>query len=87
MMTDQLAQAAVLFAVGMSVVFAFLTLLIGGIHSIAWFARVFPEPEAVSHHKKPKYTQQNKNNTTETTVDPSIVTAITAAVNAHRRKG
>jgi oxaloacetate decarboxylase gamma subunit len=88
MMTDQLAEAGILMGVGMTVVFAFLTLLIGGIHGIAWFANLFPQPEVATHkNSKPKYNQNNKNNSTPTTVDPSIVAAISAAVNAHRRKG
>lgn len=86
MMSEQLAEAGILMGVGMSVVFAFLTLLIGGVHSIAWFARVFPQAPVSAHKNSvPKYSQNNKNNSTPTTVDPNIVKAITAAVNTHRR--
>jgi oxaloacetate decarboxylase gamma subunit len=83
MMSEQLAEAGMLMAVGMSVVFAFLTLLIGGIHGIAWFSNLFPQPEALEHkNSKPKY---SKNTPTPTTVDANVVKAITAAVNTHRR--
>ena len=86
-MTEQLAEAGMLLAVGMIVVFSFLTLLIGGIHAIAWFARVFPEPENTSSYNKPSYQKNNKNKrSTPTTVNPNIVTAITVAVNEHRRQ-
>jgi oxaloacetate decarboxylase gamma subunit len=83
MMSNQLAEAGVLMGVGMTVVFAFLILLIGGIHSIAWIANLFPQPEVMTHkNSKPKY---NKITSSPTTVDPKIVKAITAAVNTHRR--
>lgn len=83
-MGEQLAEAGVLLGVGMSVVFAFLTLLIGGIHGIAWFSQLFPqEQDANSNFNKPKY----NNNTSSSTVDPAIVSAIKAAVNTHRRNG
>ncbi len=36
-MTEQLIEAGVLLGVGLSVVFAFLILLIGGLHAIAWY--------------------------------------------------
>jgi oxaloacetate decarboxylase gamma subunit len=84
-MVEQLTEAGILLAVGMSVVFAFLTLLIGGIHSIAWFSNLYPQAvENANKYNKPKY---NKNSSTPTTVDPTVVSAITAAVHAHRRKG
>lgn len=84
MMSDQLAQAGMLMGIGMTVVFAFLTLLIAGIHGIAWFARTFPEPEPIG--QKNAKTKYSKNTSSSTTVEPNIVAAISAAVNAHRRK-
>lgn len=85
-MTEQLLEAGVLLGVGMSVVFAFLTLLIGGIHTIAWIARVFPEPQSDTYNSGPSYSNKNNNkNATPATVNPNIVAAITAAVNAHRQ--
>jgi oxaloacetate decarboxylase gamma subunit len=87
MMSDQLAEAGILMGVGMVVVFTFLTLLIGGVHAIAWFARVFPQPDAPAHRNNAlKYSQNKNKNSTQTTVNPSIVKAITAAVNTHRRE-
>ncbi len=80
-MTDQLIEAGVLLAVGMSVVFAFLTLLIAAIHAIAWFCRAFPSAEIES----PKSHQKKvSNNTSSTSVRPQIAAAITAAVHTHR---
>lgn len=81
-MTEQLIEAAVLLAVGMSVVFAFLTLLIGGIHSIAWFANLFPYPQEKTNNSVPKYSRDKYANSTA--VDPTLVAAISAAVHKHR---
>lgn len=84
-MTEQLMEAGVLLAVGMSVVFAFLTLLIGGIHSIAWFANLFPYPQKMGNDNSPKYSQNKNNITRAAVVNPTIVAAISAAVHQHRR--
>lgn len=83
-MTEQLSEAGILLAVGMSVVFAFLTLLIGGIHSIAWFANLFPYPQETTHSRSPKYSGNKNQVSTSTVVDPKIVAAISAAVHKHR---
>lgn len=86
-MGEQLAEAGILLGVGMSVVFAFLTLLIGGIHSIAWFSRLYPQTQdSASKRISPKYKQNNKN-PKPTTVDSKVVAAINAAVHTHRRTG
>lgn len=87
-MIEQLTEAGMLLAVGMSVVFAFLTMLIGGIHLIAWFARKYPEAPAITHN--------NNNRSSTTTVSASqsntnnnsneIVAAISAALHIHRNK-
>jgi oxaloacetate decarboxylase gamma subunit len=86
-MGEQLAEAGILLGVGMSVVFAFLTLLIGGIQSIAWFSRLFPQTQdSASKSIPPKYKHNNKN-PKPTTVDSKVVAAINAAVHTHRRTG
>lgn len=82
-MKDQLVEAGVLLAVGMSVVFAFLILLIGGIHTIAWFCRKFPSAEVIPYTTTNPDTQNN-NIKQPTSVSPQVVTAITAAVHIHR---
>ncbi|MDT0593843.1 OadG family protein [Glaciecola petra] len=82
-MTEQLLEAGVLLAVGMCVVFAFLTMLIGGIHSIAWFASKFPDESLATNAHKTTY-KNNNTNQTPTTVDPIIAAAITGAIHAHR---
>lgn len=86
-MTEQLAEAGMLLAIGMIVVFSFLTLLIVGIHCIAWFAKVFPEPEASNLYNKLSYNKNNNKSATITTVNPKIVAAITAGVSEYRRNG
>jgi oxaloacetate decarboxylase gamma subunit len=92
MMTEQLIEAAVLLGVGMSVVFGFLTLLIGGIQAIAWFERKFPSPVPAIKTSN----NNNNNSSTQTTVRPNqsntqnvsneVVAAISAALNIHRNK-
>jgi len=82
-MNDQLIEAGVLLAVGMSVVFAFLILLIGGIHAIAWFCRKFPSAE-VTPHAAQNRSIQNNNKKSPTSVSPQVAAAITAAVHTHR---
>ena len=59
-MTEQLNEAGMLLAVGMAVVFSFLTLLIAGVHGIAWFVRVFPEPEKANSYSQPSYHKKIK---------------------------
>jgi oxaloacetate decarboxylase gamma subunit len=81
-MNDQLMQAGILFGVGMSVVFAFLILLIAGIHGIAWFCRKYPSTEVISHAAQNCTIQNNKKSTTS--VSPQVAAAITAAVHTHR---
>ncbi|MBF7072408.1 OadG family protein [Glaciecola sp. MH2013] len=81
-MAEQLMEAGVLLAVGMSVVFAFLTLLIAGIHLIAWFERAFPSP-IETPSTRPRQEPKQKNDITE--VSPQIAAAISAAVSTHRK--
>ena len=83
-MGEQLMEAAVLLGVGMTVVFAFLILLIGGVNAIAWFVRKFPEPSSSANDNAPNYNK--KASLALATVDPAIATAIGAAVNTHRRQ-
>lgn len=83
-MGEQLMEAAVLLGVGMSVVFAFLILLIGGVNAIAWFVKKFPGPTASANNNAPRYNK--KASLAPTTVEPAIATAINAAVHTHRRQ-
>jgi oxaloacetate decarboxylase gamma subunit len=82
-MTDQLIEAGVLLGVGMLVVFAFLILLIGGIHAIAWFCRKFPS-DSVTPLASQNRIVQNNNRKSPTSVSPQVAAAITAAVHTHR---
>jgi oxaloacetate decarboxylase gamma subunit len=82
-MTDQLIEAGVLLGVGMLVVFAFLILLIGGIHAIAWFCRIFPS-DVVTPLASQNRVVQNNNRKSPTSVSPQVAAAITAAVHTHR---
>ena len=84
-MSGQLIEAAVLLTVGMSVVFAFLVLLIGGIHAIAWFCRKYPSEDASPNTpKKRAASNQATKNTLPASVSPQVAAAITAAVHTHR---
>jgi oxaloacetate decarboxylase gamma subunit len=85
-MTEQLAEAGILLGVGMSVVFSFLILLIGGIHAIAWYCRKFPSEEAQQSSSRPRVQQNQANSSSKPTspVSPQIAAAIAAAVHTHR---
>ncbi len=86
-MAEQLLEAGILLGVGMTVVFVFLTLLIVGIHCVAWIAKQFPEPEKgnLSHSNAPPQTTTSASKTPNALPDP-IVKAITAAIHTHRRE-
>jgi oxaloacetate decarboxylase gamma subunit len=87
-MTDQLVEAGVLLAVGMSVVFAFLTLLIGGVYLISWYCRKFPSSEAPKHAMQNAGQQKHIDSSSQkpsTSVSPQIAAAISAAVHTHRQ--
>ena len=80
-MIEQLYEAAILLAVGMLVVFTFLSLLIVGIHAITAFVRAFPGPResvAVATNNAPSSVDQNQ-------PSKEIIAAITAAVHKHRQ--
>lgn len=79
-MAEQLIEAGILLAVGMAVVFTFLTMLIGGIHLISWVHKTLPY-EITDTPANNNYKAQPK---PPTTINPNIVDAITAAVNQHR---
>lgn len=82
-MTEQLYDAAMLFGVGMTVVFAFLSLLIGAIKVISWFVQTTTKPElAVALSKTELPQHKNKG----TTVNLDILAAISAAVHVHQNK-
>ncbi|MFT5541081.1 MAG: oxaloacetate decarboxylase gamma subunit [Glaciecola sp.] len=85
-MAEQLIEAGMLMAVGMSVVFAFLTILIAGVHSIAWFCRAFPSKhDEIAASVRSAKKQPINNNKRPTTVSPQIAAAIAAAVHTHRQ--
>lgn len=67
--------------VGMVVVFAFLTLLIGGVKLIAYVCQTFPGEENVS----PTLPQQ-QSTTTELQPNHRVVAAIAAAISQHRQQ-
>jgi oxaloacetate decarboxylase gamma subunit len=81
--TEQLNEAAMLLGVGMTVVFAFLSLLIGAIKVISWLVKITTKPELATLTQQPKAFQHNHKNTT---VNPDIVAAISAAVHVHQNK-
>ena len=90
-MQTQLIEAAVLLSVGMAVVFAFLTMLILGVHLITVFVRYFPGEQELTgnapnkkHSNAGKHSQ--KSNTSETSIEPDVVAAISAAVTQYRKK-
>nr|WP_232283232.1 OadG family transporter subunit [Paraglaciecola sp. T6c] len=78
-----LLEAGMLLLVGMSVVFLFLTLLIGAVNLIAWVCAKFPEEEL-------SVLNQTRNRATpaanQSGVSAPVVAAITAAVDQYRRQ-
>lgn len=77
-MQEQLLDAATLLLVGMSVVFVFLTLLIGAVNTIAWVNRLLPEETPAQS----AFVPANKAGQ----VAPQTVAAIAAAIHQHRSK-
>ncbi|WP_026375567.1 OadG family protein [Aestuariibacter salexigens] len=81
-----LLEAAALLAVGMTVVFIFLTVLIASVHALSAFCQRFsgaaeqqPSPSVVSR-------QQSANGTSATVDDSDVVAAISAAIHQHRHR-
>ncbi|WP_218353181.1 OadG family protein [Alteromonas lipotrueiana] len=80
--TAQLYEAASLMMVGMGFVFAFLTLLIGGVKVIEQFCQRFSGPAPAAAAIKPGSAAKLKQ---DTMPDSSTVAAISAAIHLHRR--
>lgn len=78
-----LLEAGMLLLVGMSVVFLFLTLLIGAVNIIAWGSAKFPEevPKSVN-----KARSSSSPATNQSGVSAPVVAAISAAVEQYRRQ-
>lgn len=79
--TSHLIEAASLMLVGMGFVYAFLGLLIVGVHGIAKFCQRFPgeEPQA------PKKRSAKPVVANTAGADQKVIAAITAAVHQHRQ--
>lgn len=78
--TSLLIEASYLMAVGMFVVFLFLSLLIGAMTLMAWLNKKFPE----SIIKPLVMPQQGAQSQSE--MSTGLIAAITAAVHQHRNK-
>ena len=73
-----LTEAATLMVVGMTVVFVFLTLLIGAVTFIAFINRKFPEQIPVPHSMQPHRPAPTQPESS------SLIAAISAAVHEYR---
>ncbi|GEM_PF-4140052 len=80
-MFEQLTEAALLMSVGMTVVFCFLILLLGGIHAIALYVAKFPGSE--EKHIKPLADVSKTVGNHD--ISPNVVAAISAAIRIHRK--
>ncbi|MFT5313173.1 MAG: oxaloacetate decarboxylase gamma subunit [Paraglaciecola sp.] len=81
-LSGMLSEAATLLLVGMSVVFTFLSLLIGSVNLIAWVCAKYPEvPESLALRMPG---QAVSSSSTTQNVSPSTVAAISAAIHQHR---
>ena len=78
-----LVEAANLLAVGMVVVFLFLSMLIGAITLIAWINKLIPDESINTIAKQPKLTNSTLPNNKG--VSPKIVAAISSAIVQHRQ--
>ena len=78
--TSLLLEAAYLMAVGMSVVFLFLGLLIAAMALVAWLNRRFSE--TVSKQQK----MSHQTSASKQQLPAGVIAAITAAVHQHRNK-
>ncbi|GAB3034577.1 OadG family transporter subunit [Bowmanella dokdonensis] len=76
--TSLLQDAALLLLVGMVVVFAFLSLLIGVVNLISWICGRLPEPVQPVHELKRLSPSVGPS--------PAVVAAITAAVHKYRQE-
>lgn len=79
--SELLLEAAALLLIGMVVVFAFLTLMIGAIKLIAWFCEKYPGEQEVA---QPFKSTSNQSKTTSG-ITPETISAISAAVHQYRK--
>ena len=76
--SELLVEAGILMAVGMLVVFLFLSLLIVAIKLLTKFAEAYPDPVKLTRN------QINPINSNKTS--PQVIAAITAAVKQHKAR-
>ncbi|MBU2919111.1 MAG: oxaloacetate decarboxylase gamma subunit [Psychrosphaera sp.] len=76
--SELLAEAGILMAVGMLVVFLFLSVLIVAIKLLTKFAEAYPDPVKLTR------TPINPINSNKTS--PQVIAAITAAVKQHKAR-
>jgi oxaloacetate decarboxylase gamma subunit len=79
-LASMLSEAATLMLVGMSVVFIFLSLLIGAINLIAWICAKYPD--AQDGFAAPAQVVSSSPSTQN--VSPSTLAVISAAIHQHR---
>lgn len=79
---ELLMEAANLLLVGMSVVFIFLTLLIGAVQLIAYINSILPEEVVEAPSSKPPVRRQTANSDA---VGGSTIAAISAAIHQYRQ--
>ena len=77
--SELLGESALLMVVGMVVVFAFLTLLIGAVNVMAAICAKFPDSPQDNFSSKPA------NNVKAEGVSAPVVAAISAAIHQHRK--
>lgn len=85
LIASQLSEAGTLMLVGMGFVFAFLTLLIGGIKSIEAVCRRFPGPSSSEETTRPARAAAAKTENSDSIPAPTIA-AISAAIHLHRQQ-
>ena len=81
-LADMLVEAATLMLVGMSMVFIFLSLMIGAVNLVAWICAKSPESQDQSINKQ--YSRNAPGSSSNQNIPPSTVAAISAAIHQHR---
>ena len=81
-LADMLVEAATLMLVGMSMVFIFLSLMIGAVNLVAWLCAKSPESQEQSMNKQTS--RNSSSSSAKQSISPSTTAAITAAIHQHR---
>lgn len=81
-LADMLTEAATLMLIGMSIVFIFLSFLIGAVNFTAWICAKSPEGQDQTVTRQSS--QKSPVSSSTRNIPPSTVAVISAAIHQHR---